>query len=98
MHDFFICTNGDVEVYFFLPIGNIKEQAAREIWYGPKAQEIRKQTVACERLCLSTCLSTCLSQKTLVDKVKMGLQLAKRRPRPREGEALPPRRQRSAPA
>jgi Iron-sulfur cluster-binding domain len=94
MRDFFIRTNGDVEVYFFLPIGNIKEQAAREIWYGPKAQEIRKQTVACERLCLSTCLS----QKTLVDKVKMGLQLAKRRPRPREGEALPPRRQRSAPA
>jgi MoaA/NifB/PqqE/SkfB family radical SAM enzyme len=92
MRDFFIRTNGDVEVCFFYPpIGNIKEQSAREIWYGPKAQEIRKQTVACERLCLYTCLS----QKTLVDKVKMGLQLARRRPKPREGEALPPR---SAPA
>lgn len=92
MRDFFIRTNGDVEVCFFYPpIGNIKEHTAREIWYGPKAQEIRKQTVACERLCLYTCLS----QKTLVDKVKMGLQLARRRPKPREGEALPPR---SAPA
>jgi len=92
MRDFFIRTNGDVEVCFFYPaIGNIKEQTAREIWYGAKAQEIRKQTVACERLCLYTCLS----QKTLVDKVKMGLQLARRRPKPRAGEALPPR---SAPA
>jgi MoaA/NifB/PqqE/SkfB family radical SAM enzyme len=92
MRDFFIRTNGDVEVCFFYPpIGNIKEQTAREIWYGPKAQEIRKQTVACERLCLYTCLS----QKTLVDKVKMGLQLARRRPKARGGEALPPH---SAPA
>jgi MoaA/NifB/PqqE/SkfB family radical SAM enzyme len=92
MRDFFIRTDGNVEVCFFYPpIGNIKERSAREIWYGPKAQEIRKQTVACERLCLYTCLS----QKTLVDKVKMGLQLARRRPKQREGEALPPR---SAPA
>jgi MoaA/NifB/PqqE/SkfB family radical SAM enzyme len=72
MRDFFIRTSGDVEVCFFYPpIGNIKEQSAREIWYGPKAQEIRKQTVACDRLCLYTCLS----QKTLTDKVKMGLVL-----------------------
>ena len=43
MRDFFIRTNGDVEVCFFYPsIGNIKEQSAREIWYGPKAQEIRR--------------------------------------------------------
>lgn len=80
MRDFFIRTNGDVEVCFHYPaIGNIKGQSAREIWYGPKAQEIRKQTVACERMCLYTCLS----QKTLVDKVKMGLQLATRRPKQR---------------
>lgn len=88
MRDFFIRTNGDVEVCFFYPsIGNIKEQSAREIWYGPKAQEIRKQTVACDRLCLYTCLS----QKTLVDKVKMGLQLTRRRPKLRGAEASLPR-------
>jgi MoaA/NifB/PqqE/SkfB family radical SAM enzyme len=72
MRDYFIRTNGDVEVCFFYPpIGNVKEQSAREIWYGPKAQEIRRQTVECDRLCLYTCLS----QKTLTDKVKMGLTL-----------------------
>jgi MoaA/NifB/PqqE/SkfB family radical SAM enzyme len=87
MRDFFIRTNGDVEVcFFFPPIGNIKEQSARAIWYGPKAQQIRKETVACDRLCLYTCLS----QKTLVDKVKMGLVMLKgeRGPRPAEPELV----------
>jgi MoaA/NifB/PqqE/SkfB family radical SAM enzyme len=72
MRDFFIRTNGDIEVCFFYPtIGNIKEQSARDLWYGPKAEEIRKQTVACDKLCLYTCLS----QKTLGDKVKMGMTI-----------------------
>jgi MoaA/NifB/PqqE/SkfB family radical SAM enzyme len=72
LRDFFIRTNGDVEVCFFYPpIGNIKGQSAREIWYGPEAQKIRKQTVECDRLCLYTCLS----QKSLGHKVKMGLNL-----------------------
>jgi MoaA/NifB/PqqE/SkfB family radical SAM enzyme len=88
MRDFFIRVNGEVEVCWFYPsIGNIKEQSAREIWYGPKAQEIRKKTVACDRLCLYTCLS----QKSLVDKVKMGLQLVRRRTKPRGADAAPPR-------
>jgi MoaA/NifB/PqqE/SkfB family radical SAM enzyme len=74
LRDFFIRTSGDVEVCFFYPsIGNIKEQSAREIWHGPKAQQIRKETVACDKLCLYTCLS----QKTIADKVKMGLDLLK---------------------
>ena len=72
LRDFFIRTNGDIEVCFFYPaIGNIKEQSVRDIWYGPKAQEIRRQTVECDRLCLYTCLS----QKTLFDKIKMGMTL-----------------------
>ncbi|WZO96402.1 radical SAM protein [Isosphaeraceae bacterium EP7] len=74
MRDFFIRTNGNIEVCFFYPpIGNIKESSAKEIWHGAKAQEIRKQTVGCERLCLYTCLS----QKTISDKVKMGITLLK---------------------
>jgi MoaA/NifB/PqqE/SkfB family radical SAM enzyme len=72
MRDFFIRTNGDVEVCFFYPpIGNIKENSARDIWYGPRAEEIRRQTVECDKLCLYTCLS----QKTLTDKVRMGVTL-----------------------
>jgi MoaA/NifB/PqqE/SkfB family radical SAM enzyme len=74
LRDFFIRTNGDIEVCFFYPtIGNIKEQSAREIWYSPKAKQIRKETVECDKLCLYTCLS----QKTLVDKAKMALTLLK---------------------
>jgi MoaA/NifB/PqqE/SkfB family radical SAM enzyme len=75
MRDFFIRANGDVEVCFFYPpIGNIKEQNAKAIWYGEKAQKVRKETVECDRLCLYTCLS----QKTLADKVRMGLKLLTR--------------------
>jgi MoaA/NifB/PqqE/SkfB family radical SAM enzyme len=86
MRDFFIRTNGDIEVCFFYPsIGNIKEASAREIWYGPKASEIRKQTVACDRLCLYTCLS----QKTLSDKVKMGLTLLSARKREKPMQRQP---------
>ncbi len=85
LRDFFIRTNGDIEVCFFYPsIGNIKENSAREIWYGPKAQEIRRQTVECDRLCLFTCLS----QKTLKDKFKMGLTLLKYQPKNRKTEDL----------
>jgi MoaA/NifB/PqqE/SkfB family radical SAM enzyme len=85
MRDYFIRTNGDVEVCFFYPpIGNVKEQSAREIWYGPKAQEIRQQTVECDRLCLYTCLS----QKTLTDKVKMGLTLLSHQKRQKPHEDL----------
>ena len=81
LRDFFIRTNGNVEVCFFYPaIGNIKEQSAREIWHGTKAKEIRKQTVECERLCLYTCLS----QKTLGDKVKMGMKLLKGNSKPQQ--------------
>jgi MoaA/NifB/PqqE/SkfB family radical SAM enzyme len=83
MRDFFIRTDGRVEVcVHFPPIGNIREQSARDIWYGAKAQEIRKQTVSCDRLCLITCLS----QKTLKDKVSMGLKLLKGQKRGRSAE------------
>jgi MoaA/NifB/PqqE/SkfB family radical SAM enzyme len=78
LRNFFIRTNGDIEVCFFYPpIGNIKEQSAREIWYGPKAQDIRRQTVECDKLCLYTCLS----QKTLKNKIQMGLVLLKNQKR-----------------
>ncbi len=85
MRDFFIRTSGDIEVCFFYPpIGNIKENSAREIWYGPKAQEIRRQTVECDRLCLYTCLS----QKTLTDKVKMGLTILSHQGRKKPSQEL----------
>jgi len=78
LRDFFIRTNGDVELCFFYPVvGNILRQSAREIWYGEKARQVRGETVGCDKLCLFTCLS----QKTLGDKVRMGMKLL-RKPRP----------------
>jgi MoaA/NifB/PqqE/SkfB family radical SAM enzyme len=73
LRNFFIRTNGDVLVcvHGFPPIGNVKTQTAREIWYGEKAQQVRHDTVACEKLCLIACLS----QKKFGDKVKMAAKL-----------------------
>jgi MoaA/NifB/PqqE/SkfB family radical SAM enzyme len=75
MRNFFIRTNGDIEVCVlgFPTIGNIKEQSAREIWYSPKAREVREGTIKCEKLCLITCVS----QKTLGNKVGMALKMLK---------------------
>jgi len=72
MRNYFIRPDGDVEVcWYFKPIGNVRQSTAREIWYGEEARERRKETVACDSLCLFTCLS----QKSIADKVKMGLTL-----------------------
>lgn len=72
LRNYFIRTNGDVEVcWHFPPIGNVMEQSAKEIWRSEKANIRRKETVECSRLCLYTCLS----QKTIFDKIKMGITL-----------------------
>ena len=78
LRDYIIKADGKVEVCFWYPpIGDVKTHSAREIWHGPQAQDIRRQTVGCEKLCLLTCLS----QKTLTDKVKMGMALLRKRGR-----------------
>ena len=72
MRNYFIRSDGRVEVCWnFPPIGNVRTQTAREIWYGKEGAERRKETIACETLCLFTCLS----QKNLGDKLAMGLKL-----------------------
>jgi MoaA/NifB/PqqE/SkfB family radical SAM enzyme len=74
LRNFMISTDGDVRMCPFddFPVvGNVKTQSAKEIWYSALARNTRHDTVACEKLCLITCVS----QKTLLDKVKMGMQL-----------------------
>jgi MoaA/NifB/PqqE/SkfB family radical SAM enzyme len=72
LRNYFIRPNGDVELcWFYKTVGNVKQNTAREIWYGDEAKQRRKETVACDSLCLFTCLS----HKTLGDKLKMGLTL-----------------------
>ncbi len=74
LRNYWIDTRGDVKLCDEYPvIGNVKEQNAREIWYGEKAQEVRRDTLNCGKLCLITCVS----QKTILDKVKMGMKLLK---------------------
>jgi len=76
LRNFNIRTNGDVGVCYdgFPSIGNLRTQSAREIWHSKKARQVRKATVACEKLCLTTCQS----QKSLRNKVEMALLLLKR--------------------
>ncbi len=72
LRNYFIRPNGDVELcWFYKTVGNVKQNTAREIWYGDEAKQRRKETVECDSLCLFTCLS----HKTLGDKLKMGLTL-----------------------
>lgn len=75
MRNFIIHTNGDVNVCYegFPSIGNLREKSAREIWYSHQARKVRKATVQCEKLCLSTCVS----QKTIFNKVGMAMRLLK---------------------
>ena len=74
LRNLWIETDGNVRLCYDYPvIGNVKDQSVREIWYGEKAEKIRKQTLNCDKLCLLTCVS----QKTLQDKVMMGLKLLK---------------------
>ncbi|MEG4286786.1 radical SAM protein [Microcoleus sp. A006_D1] len=74
LRNYWIDTRGDVKLCDEYPvIGNVKEANAREIWYGEKAQEVRRDTLNCGKLCLITCVS----QKTILDKVKMGMKLLK---------------------
>ncbi len=74
LRNYWIDTRGDVKLCDEFPvIGNVKEESARAIWYGEKAQEVRRDTLNCGKLCLITCVS----QKTILDKVKMGMKLLK---------------------
>jgi radical SAM protein with 4Fe4S-binding SPASM domain len=72
MRNYFIRSDGRLEVcWFFKAIGNVRTQTAREIWYSEDARARRKETIGCDKLCLFTCLA----QRTLQDKMKMGLTL-----------------------
>lgn len=69
---FYIDAGGGVKICPHLPpIGNLRTQKARDIWYGAEGSKVRKQTINCGRLCLLTCVSN----KSIKDRVKMGMKL-----------------------
>jgi len=75
LRNYFIRTNGDVQLcYLFPAIGNVKENTAQEIWFGKAAQETRKETIRCQK----SCLSTCLYQRSLMSKFKHFIKLMDR--------------------
>jgi len=68
----YIEPDGDIRICpQFQPIGNLRDQSAEEIWYGTKGSEVRKETINCQRLCLLTCVSN----KSIKDRVKVGMKL-----------------------
>jgi MoaA/NifB/PqqE/SkfB family radical SAM enzyme len=75
LRDFHIRCDGNVVVCWkYPPLGNIKHQTAREIWLGPRAQEIRRQTLACQ----VGCAYSCLAHRSLKEQLKRGVMLVKR--------------------
>lgn len=53
------------------PIGNIKDQSAREIWLGPKAADLRRRRVETTKLDLNAASI----DHSIADRVRMGLML-----------------------
>jgi MoaA/NifB/PqqE/SkfB family radical SAM enzyme len=56
LRNYFIGSTGDVSVCgFFAPIGNVRDQEARAIWYGEDARLRRRETVDCSKKCAFGC-------------------------------------------
>jgi len=65
----FILTNGDVQLGFVKPpIGNLKQQSARDIWYGPDARRGRKQSLSHD---LQAFLNSASTRKSIRDRMRM---------------------------
>ena len=77
--DYHIQADGDVYLcWLYEPIGNAKQQEAREIWHGPEAVTQRRQMINCERLGDRDCAGSCLSRRPLWQEFKRGLLILKR--------------------
>jgi MoaA/NifB/PqqE/SkfB family radical SAM enzyme len=76
LQEFYIRPDGEVHLCFHFPsIGNTGKESAKDIWQGLRAQEIRKATIECDKLCLLTCLS----HKSLLNKFNQALTIIHRK-------------------
>jgi len=72
LKNFFIYPNGDIHLCTSMPpVGNIKTDSAKKIWYGPEAKLRRRQTINCRKFCASVCSTN----KSILEKVKTALKL-----------------------
>lgn len=52
----FVSANGDVKLcQYFPPVGNIKDDSVKRIWYSKKANEQRKEIKKCTKICQFDC-------------------------------------------
>lgn len=74
LRDFSIRSNGDVEPSFTKHcVGNVRENTAKDIWYSEKARKIRSELTQS----VDFSLHTNKSHKTILDKMRMALLLAR---------------------
>jgi MoaA/NifB/PqqE/SkfB family radical SAM enzyme len=79
LRDYHIRPNGDVSMcWFYPPIGNVKLNSARDIWYGAEATRLRAQMVACTKFKSVGCANSCLNHRTFVQEVQRALLMLRR--------------------
>ncbi|MDY6941165.1 MAG: radical SAM protein [Cyanobacteriota bacterium] len=79
LREYFIDPTGNVIMcWFYPPIGNVKTQEARDIWYDPKTRQQRSQMVGCSKFGSVSCANSCLTHRSFPQEVKRGLLMLKR--------------------
>jgi radical SAM protein with 4Fe4S-binding SPASM domain len=79
LRDYHIRPNGDVSMcWFYPPIGNVKLNSAREIWYGAEASRLRAKMVVCTKFKSVDCANSCLAHRTFVQEVQRALLMLRR--------------------
>ncbi len=79
MRDYHIRANGDVSVcWLYPPIGNVRLNSARDIWYGPEANRRRAQTVVCNKFRSVYCANSCINHRTFAQEVERAMLMLRR--------------------
>lgn len=79
MGDYHIQPNGDVFVCWLQePIGNVRQQEAREIWQGARARELRARLLDCPKFGHPDCAHSCLARRPLRHELRRGLLVLRR--------------------
>jgi radical SAM protein with 4Fe4S-binding SPASM domain len=79
MGDYHIQANGNVYMcWLHESVGNVKLQAARDIWYGAAARDLRNRILRCEKFGHPECAHSCLSRRPFRQELERGLLVLRR--------------------
>ncbi len=79
LRNYRILPNGNVRTCWFYPmLGNVKDDSARDIWYGKEAKQIRAQTVVCTKFGSVSCANSCLAHRSFMQEIKRALLFLKK--------------------